>query len=176
LKRYENHQHATSRRAPPGRWSRLACTRCWRACTPPAASAAKDELDDALARLLPPDDLKGVADAARLLADAIAARPQDLHRGRLRLRRRHRLRRGLRGLRLLGARDVTYLVPDRVTDGYGLTPPIAQRVKALGARLLVTVDNGIASVEGVAPPTNAGPASAGDRPPPARPRSCRPPP
>jgi single-stranded-DNA-specific exonuclease len=56
----------------------------------------------------------------------------------------------VRGLRLLGARDVQYLVPDRVVDGYGLTPPIAQRVKALGADVLVTVDNGIASVEGVA--------------------------
>ncbi|HQZ55685.1 MAG TPA: single-stranded-DNA-specific exonuclease RecJ, partial [Ottowia sp.] len=57
---------------------------------------------------------------------------------------------GLRGLRLLGARHVDYLVPDRVVDGYGLTPPIAERVAARGADLLITVDNGIASVEGVA--------------------------
>jgi single-stranded-DNA-specific exonuclease len=56
----------------------------------------------------------------------------------------------IRGLRLLGAREVRYLVPDRVADGYGLTPPIAERVKAQGADLLITVDNGIASVEGVA--------------------------
>jgi single-stranded DNA-specific DHH superfamily exonuclease len=35
----------------------------------------------------------------------------------------------VRGLRLLGARHVDYLVPDRVVDGYGLTPPIARRVK-----------------------------------------------
>ncbi|HTH80040.1 MAG TPA: DHHA1 domain-containing protein, partial [Ramlibacter sp.] len=52
--------------------------------------------------------------------------------------------------RLLGAQDVDYLVPDRVVDGYGLTPSIAERVKQRGAKLLVTVDNGIASVEGVA--------------------------
>ncbi|MDP1783207.1 MAG: single-stranded-DNA-specific exonuclease RecJ, partial [Hydrogenophaga sp.] len=60
---------------------------------------------------------------------------------------------GLRGLRLLGAPmgfdRVNYLVPDRVTDGYGLTPSISKRVKAQGADVLVTVDNGIASVEGV---------------------------
>ena len=56
----------------------------------------------------------------------------------------------MRGLRLLGAQHVDYLVPDRVVDGYGLTPPIAQRVKERGADLLITVDNGIASVEGVA--------------------------
>ena len=52
-----------------------------------------DELDDGLARLLPPAGLKGAAEAAVLLADAIAARQAPLHRGRLRLRRRHRLRR-----------------------------------------------------------------------------------
>jgi single-stranded-DNA-specific exonuclease len=57
---------------------------------------------------------------------------------------------GVRGLRLLGARHVAYIVPDRVVDGYGLTAPISRRVKESGADLLVTVDNGIASVEGVA--------------------------
>src|SRR5256885_5883411 len=36
---------------------------------------------------------------------------------------------GWRGLRMLGATEVSYLVPDRVVDGYGLTPPIARRVK-----------------------------------------------
>ncbi len=41
-------------------------------------------------------------------------------------------------------------MPDRVVDGYGLTAPIAERVKATGADILVTVDNGIASIDGVA--------------------------
>jgi single-stranded-DNA-specific exonuclease len=45
---------------------------------------------------------------------------------------------------------VGYIVPDRVVDGYGLTSPIAQRVKDAGFEVLITVDNGIASVEGVA--------------------------
>jgi single-stranded-DNA-specific exonuclease len=62
----------------------------------------------------------------------------------------------LRGLRLLGATNVNYLVPDRVNDGYGLTPKIAQRVAATGAKLLITVDNGIASVDGVAAAQAAG--------------------
>ncbi|MDP3136857.1 MAG: single-stranded-DNA-specific exonuclease RecJ, partial [Burkholderiaceae bacterium] len=57
---------------------------------------------------------------------------------------------GMRGLRLLGATQLGYLVPDRVVDGYGLTAPIARRVKDSGAEVLITVDNGIASVEGVA--------------------------
>jgi single-stranded-DNA-specific exonuclease len=111
--------------------------------------SSRDELDDALSRLLPPDDLKGVADAARLLADAIADGRKICIVADYDCDGATACAVALRGLRLLGARDVTYLVPDRVTDGYGLTPPIAQRVKALGAQLLVTVDNGIASVEGV---------------------------
>ena len=45
---------------------------------------------------------------------------------------------------------MSYLVPDRVVDGYGLTPPIAERVADSGADMLITVDNGIASVDGVA--------------------------
>ncbi|MGC1176358.1 single-stranded-DNA-specific exonuclease RecJ, partial [Polaromonas sp.] len=49
-----------------------------------------------------------------------------------------------------GAAQASYIVPDRVVDGYGLTAPIAERVKATGADLLVTVDNGIASMDGVA--------------------------
>jgi single-stranded-DNA-specific exonuclease len=57
---------------------------------------------------------------------------------------------GVRGLRLLGAQHVDYLVPDRVVDGYGLTAAIARRVAERGADVLITVDNGIASVEGVA--------------------------
>ena len=57
---------------------------------------------------------------------------------------------GLRGLSMLGASSIQTVVPDRSRDGYGLTPTIADRVKALGADWLITVDNGIASVEGVA--------------------------
>lgn len=113
--------------------------------------ADHDQLDVALNRLLPPQGLKGIDEAARLLADA-------LQRGR-------RLcivadydcdgatacAVGVRGLRMLGGSraQVGYLVPDRVQDGYGLTPPIAQRVRATGADLLITVDNGIASLDGV---------------------------
>ena len=70
-------------------------------------------------------------------------------------------------------------MPDRVVDGYGLTPPIARRVKDSGADVLITVDNGIASVEGVATARELGlqvlvtdhhlPATA---PPPGRPKAA----
>jgi len=109
-----------------------------------------DELDDALARLLPPDTLQGAAPAATLLADAIAQNKKLCIVADYDCDGATACAVGIRGLRMLGARRVGYLVPDRVTDGYGLTPPIAQRVKASGADVLITVDNGIASVEGVA--------------------------
>ena len=109
-----------------------------------------DELDDALARLLPPSQLLGAAEAAKLLADAMAADRRLCVVADYDCDGASACAVALRGLRMLGARQVDYLVPDRVVDGYGLTPPIAQRVHARGADVLITVDNGIASVEGVA--------------------------
>ena len=111
-----------------------------------------EELDDALAHLLPPQGLRGAEAAARLLADT--------------LQRRRRLcvvadydcdgatacAVLLRGLRLLGARaeDLHYVVPDRAVHGYGLTPAIVDLAARKQPALLVTVDNGIASFDGVA--------------------------
>ncbi len=108
------------------------------------------ELDDGLARLLPPSSLLGAAAAARLLADAMAAGLKICVVADYDCDGATACAVALRGLRLLGATNVSYLVPDRVLDGYGLTAPIAERVKATGADLLVTVDNGIASIDGVA--------------------------
>jgi single-stranded-DNA-specific exonuclease len=111
---------------------------------------AQEELDNDLGRLLPPSTMKGLAEAGALLADAIAAQRRICIVADYDCDGATACAVAVRGLRLLGAQHVRYLVPDRVTDGYGLTPPIAQRVHAQGADLLVTVDNGIASVEGVA--------------------------
>ena len=113
-----------------------------------------EELDDGLARLLPPASMRGTAEAAVLLADALAAKRQICVVADYDCDGATACAVAVRGLRLLGAplgfSSVHYLVPDRVVDGYGLTAAIAERVKATGAKLLVTVDNGIASVEGVA--------------------------
>ena len=109
-----------------------------------------DELDNGLPRLLPPSGLKGTPEAARLLADAIARDARICIVADYDCDGATACAVAVRGLRLLGARHVSYLVPDRVVDGYGLTAPIAERVHASGADLLVTVDNGIASIDGVA--------------------------
>ncbi len=109
-----------------------------------------DELDNALVKLLPPGGLKGITEAAALLANAIATNERLCIVADYDCDGATACAVAVRGLRLLGARHVKYLVPDRVVDGYGLTAPIAQRVFDQGADVLITVDNGIASMEGVA--------------------------
>ncbi|GAB2720202.1 single-stranded-DNA-specific exonuclease RecJ [Comamonas sediminis] len=111
---------------------------------------AADELDDGLGQLLPPAGLLGTREAALLLADAIGQQLRICVVADYDCDGATACAVALRGLRMLGARQVSYLVPDRVVDGYGLTPAIAERVHQQGAQVLVTVDNGIASVDGVA--------------------------
>jgi single-stranded-DNA-specific exonuclease len=115
--------------------------------------AGPDELDDALGRLLDPGQLKGARDAARLLADAIARDAGICIVADYDCDGATACAVAVRGLRMMGARRVDYLVPNRVEDGYGLTPTIAGRVAQRGlgeGGWLITVDNGIASVAGVA--------------------------
>jgi single-stranded-DNA-specific exonuclease len=109
-----------------------------------------DEIDDSLAKLLPPTGLLGIDAAATLLANAIAQGKRLCVVADYDCDGATACALAMRGLKLLGAEHLGYLVPDRVVDGYGLTAPIADRVKAQGADVLITVDNGIASVEGVA--------------------------
>lgn len=54
------------------------------------------------------------------------------------------------GLKMMGAKDVHFLIPDRVIHGYGLTPPIVSLAAELEPDIIVTVDNGIASLDGAA--------------------------
>jgi single-stranded-DNA-specific exonuclease len=115
-----------------------------------------DDLDDALSRLLPFHSMRGIEQAASLLADAIHQQRHLCIVADYDCDGATACAVALRGLKLLGATRVSYLVPDRVVDGYGLTPPIADRVKQQGADVLITVDNGIASAEGVAHAKNLG--------------------
>lgn len=52
-------------------------------------------------------------------------------------------------LRMLGCHNVDYLVPNRFEDGYGLSPEVVEQAIALGAEMIMTVDNGVSSIEGV---------------------------
>jgi single-stranded-DNA-specific exonuclease len=108
-----------------------------------------------LAKLLPPQPMKGLAEAARLLADAIEAGERLCIVADYDCDGATACAVALRGLRLLGARAdrVDYLVPNRFEHGYGLSVPIVE-LAAAHPRLgrpdwLITVDSGIASVDGV---------------------------
>jgi single-stranded-DNA-specific exonuclease len=111
-----------------------------------------DELDDGLARLLPPADLQGAAAAATLLADALRENLKLCVVADYDCDGATACAVALRGLALLGAApgNLGYVVPDRAVHGYGLTPAIVDLAIAQGAQVLVTVDNGIASIAGVA--------------------------
>ncbi len=107
-----------------------------------------NELEPTLAGLLPPDSMKGLAQAASLLADAIEAEARLLIVADYDADGATACAVAMLGLRSMGAR-VDFLVPDRARHGYGLTPGIVQEAALLEPDLLITVDNGIASVDGV---------------------------
>ena len=115
-----------------------------------------DELDDGLARLLPPEGMKGMAAAAALLADTIEAGARICIVADYDCDGATACSVALRGLTMLGARPdtISYVVPDRAVHGYGLTPTIVelamQGLEGQRPALLMTVDNGIASLAGVA--------------------------
>ncbi|WP_336817158.1 single-stranded-DNA-specific exonuclease RecJ [Burkholderia gladioli] len=108
-----------------------------------------EDIETALARLVPPASLKGCEDAAVLLADALAARKRMLVVADYDCDGPTACAVAVRGLRMLGA-SIDYLVPNRFEYGYGLTPEIVKLAAARRPELLITVDNGIASVDGVA--------------------------
>ena len=110
------------------------------------------ELDHGLAHLIAPDKLLGAAKAAVLLADAIRANTASCVVADYDCDGATACALAIRGLRLLGAKAVQlhYVVPDRAVHGYGLTPAVVDLAAQRRPGLLVTVDNGIASVEGVA--------------------------
>jgi single-stranded-DNA-specific exonuclease len=110
--------------------------------------AAEDIASD-LSRLLPFDRLKGIQAAATRLADAIAAGERILIVADYDADGATACAVGMRGLGMLGGR-VGFLVPNRFEFGYGLTPEIVDLAAQGSPQLIVTVDNGIASVAGVA--------------------------
>ena len=62
----------------------------------------------------------------------------------------------IKGLQLLGAGQVTFVVPNRFEYGYGLTPEIVELVKLQNPDVIITVDNGISSIDGVKAATDSG--------------------
>ena len=107
------------------------------------------ELSSELAALIPPGGLRHIDAAASFLADAIGAGKRMTIVADYDCDGATACATALRGLRMMGA-NVDYIVPDRVVHGYGLTPEIVDlAAREKSPDIIVTVDNGIASVEGV---------------------------
>ncbi|MFK4447097.1 single-stranded-DNA-specific exonuclease [Caballeronia udeis] len=110
-----------------------------------------EEIETELKKLHAPVGLKGCDDAAVVLADALAAKRRMLVVADYDCDGATACAVAVRGLRMFGA-QIDYLVPNRFEYGYGLTPEIvALAASRAGGKpdLLITVDNGIASVDGV---------------------------
>jgi single-stranded-DNA-specific exonuclease len=107
------------------------------------------ELDASLDRLLAPHSLKGMNGATDLLERALRERRRILVVADYDADGATSCAVVLRALRQMDAADVGYVVPDRFTYGYGLTPEIVQLAARHGPDLLITVDNGISSLDGV---------------------------
>ena len=108
-----------------------------------------DALDSSLANIIPPDQLSNASKMAVMLADAIQANKSLLIVGDYDCDGATATAVAMRALKSMGA-IVDYLVPNRFEYGYGLTPEIVDLAFKRQPDVLITVDNGIASVEGVA--------------------------
>ncbi|HFE32333.1 MAG TPA: single-stranded-DNA-specific exonuclease RecJ [Gammaproteobacteria bacterium] len=108
------------------------------------------ELDRSLNSLLPFETLSGIADAVDLLQQALDHGQRILIVGDFDADGATSSALGVRALRAMGAAQVDYLVPNRFEYGYGLTPEIVAVAAVRKPDLLITVDNGIASIDGVA--------------------------
>ena len=107
------------------------------------------ELDYSLQGLLPYNLLRGIEQAVTLLAETIKSNKRLLVIADFDADGATSCALAMRGLGLMGATDVHYLVPNRFEFGYGLSPEIVQVATRYQPDVLVTVDNGISSIEGV---------------------------
>lgn len=110
-----------------------------------------EELDYSLKHLLPYTDMKNCLAAAKRLADAIAQQEKIVIVGDYDVDGATSTTLGMLALTDFGAENINFLVPNRFEFGYGLSPEIVEEAKRLfDPDLIITVDNGIASCDGVA--------------------------
>lgn len=114
------------------------------------------QLDYSLAKLFRPSELKGIDEAISLLLTARKHQQRLLIVGDFDADGATSTAVAVRGLKALGFTSVDFLVPNRFEYGYGLTPEIVEVAKQFNPEVLITVDNGIASIDGVNAAIKAG--------------------
>lgn len=108
------------------------------------------ELERGAKGLLNYNQLYGMADAVTLLVTALTNNTRIVIVGDFDADGATSSALSVLALKMLGCRNVDYLVPNRFDDGYGLSPEVAQQAIDRGAELIMTVDNGVSSIAGVA--------------------------
>ncbi len=108
------------------------------------------EIDHSLKHLLPPAGLKNIAQASARIARAIEKNESILIVGDYDADGATATTLAILGLRSMGAQHVDYTVPNRFSDGYGLSLKLAKKIGRHAPNLVITVDNGISSVDGIA--------------------------
>ncbi|MEL7401278.1 MAG: DHH family phosphoesterase, partial [Pseudomonadota bacterium] len=117
---------------------------------------SEQQLELQLKRLLPWQQLKGIEEAVSLLLPVVTQQQRLLVVGDFDVDGATSTALALRALRMLGATQLDYLVPNRFDFGYGLSPELVDVARQRQPDLIMTVDNGIASVAGVAAANAAG--------------------
>lgn len=107
------------------------------------------ELEMSIQHIVPPEQLLGIDQAAELLFNTIANQETIIIVGDYDADGATSTVVAMRGLQGVGAADVHYFVPNRFEYGYGLTPEIVDLCSDLAPSLIITVDNGISSIDGV---------------------------
>lgn len=113
------------------------------------AISKASELDYQLNQLHKPDQMLGLGAAVGLLTEALEAQQRVCILGDFDADGATSTAVAVRCLRAFGFNKVDYLVPNRFEYGYGLTPEIVDEIARLKPDLIITVDNGIASLDGV---------------------------
>ncbi|HIQ15109.1 MAG TPA: single-stranded-DNA-specific exonuclease RecJ, partial [Leucothrix sp.] len=111
---------------------------------------SNDELNFSLSDLLPISSLKNIHQAAELLSTSIQEQQSIVIIGDFDTDGATATALAYKALRLMGAKHVNYAVPDRFKFGYGLSPEIVRATQQYQPDLIITVDNGISSIAGVA--------------------------
>ncbi|QIR15518.1 single-stranded-DNA-specific exonuclease RecJ [Shewanella aestuarii] len=109
----------------------------------------QDDCELVLAKLLRPQTMKGLDIAGEIVADAIQANKRILIVGDFDADGATSTSVCMLALKMMGASNIDYLIPNRFDFGYGLSPEIVAVAHAKGVQLLITVDNGISSIDGV---------------------------